>query len=605
MQPSRQQTSGEMPSFFTSAVPSYSARSRSLPIQGNGTGRRGSALASAMGLRRKSELDIVFDGGTEFVHSYSTYDEIKGHVDVKFDKDTAFDDLIITFEGRTSTYVEKISTAAPTTGRTTGRQTFLKVQQPIHEDDLPADGVFRANAAYSIPFTFVVPDRLLPLVCTHKVDNETLRTEHTQLPPSLGDPHVAGEGHALMDDLAPDMAKISYCVRARVVKWSAVGRPLELADKAERVRLVPARAEAPPLSIRETPFSDHVMRKEKSMRKGLFKLGKTGRLTAETSQPRSLRLPHPQKRQTGPISTMATVNLRFDPQTPEDEPPQLDSITTKLKAYTFFAATAYGHMPASGKHDNWSTLHGVYPEQVSLASRRVSAVSWLRHDPSEREMSFSSSELSRRPSSYSTSSTSSIPEPSGFYQEGSPFYTASVIVPVALPTASASNRPKVFVPTFHSCIVSRTYALDLNISFRTPGSNVSSSNLTLKTPIQISAEGGVPPAHLNESAAAIVAEIESQFGLYEAGQLGHHDLGVESPVYEETSSNPALAGTRHMSLADHLHTPPAAASLPLHYSGINATAPPDYHHISGFGAYGARDPPGGPRTQSVSLSLFA
>ncbi|KAK5328538.1 hypothetical protein LTR93_002323 [Exophiala xenobiotica] len=594
-----QTISGEMPSFLAStiSVPSYTARSRSLPVNTR-EGRKGSALANAIGLRRKNEIDIVLDG-PEFVHSYSTYDEISGHVEVKFEKDTSFDELAVTFEGQSCTYVERIATTAPTTGRTTGKHTFLKVQQPIAEHLLPQDNIFEANVTYSIPFTFVVPDRLLPFICSHKVDNDEIRKEHVQLPPSLGDPSISGDGHTLMDDLAPEMARIGYSIRARVTKWNATGKLLELADRSERIRIVPAREEAPPLPT-EDDLSDHVTRKEKSVKKGLFKIGKTGRLTAETTQPRSLRLPHPKRRQLEPVASMATVNLRFDPLTPQDIPPQLDSITSKLKVYTFFGAAPFKALPEIRKHDNWSTLHGVYPESIPLSARNLSTVSWTRHNPSDRGSFSTSSEISRRPSTYSTSSTSSIPEPSCTYQPDLPFYTATVLVPIALPSASGTNRSKIFVPTFYSCIISRTYSVELNVSFRSPGTNVASSHVVLKTPIQISAQGGVPPAGLHDSDATIVAEIEAQFGLYEAraaqGELGEFEVTGESPVYEETSPiEPLLGsgGTRHLSLVDRTAT--------MLHSGIgigssDTGAPPEYR-----AGYGAGNRPGGPRTQSVSL----
>ncbi len=591
MSPPRQTISSEMPSLLAS-VPAYT-RSRSLALPA--TQRRGSAIASAIGLRKKTELDIVLDGETDFVHSYSTYDEIKGHVDIRFGTETSFDDVNITFEGVSNTYVEKIATTAPTTGRTTGRHTFLKVQQPIDEDLLPESNTFEAGVTYTLPFTFVVPDRLLPFICSHKVDNDQIRREHTQLPPSLGDPSVSGEGHTLMDDLAPDMSKIIYGVRVRVTKWNAIGRLLEMADKAERVRIVPAREEAPPVNV-EDPESEHVMRKEKSVKKGLFKIGKVGRLTAETTQPRSLRLPHPQKRQIEPISTMATINLRFDPASSDDLPPALDSIVSKLKVYTFFGAAPYKAVPEARRHDNWSTLHGIYPESIPLSSRALSTVSWIRHDGIERINSFSS-ELSRRPSGFSMISNCSIPEPSCAYESGSVFYTASLPVPLALPTATGSTRPKVFVPTFHSCIISRTYSVELNISFRTPGSNVSSSHVTLKTPIQVSSEGGIPPIQIQETEAAISAEIEAQFGLYEQRQLEEAGLSLESPIYEENPSHQALiSGTRHMSLAE----PAPPAFSPMMQSGVDSSAPPEYR-AGRFNTSSVRDRLGGPRTQAVSF----
>lgn len=595
-----------MPPFLTTTIPSYSGRARSLPTVP--ATRRGSAIANAIGLRKRSEVDIVLDGEPDFIHSYSTFDEIKGHIEIKFEKDTSFHDLSITFEGVSLTYVEKIASTAPTTGRTTGKHTFLKVQQPINPDSLPEDGIFLGGTSYTLPFHFVVPERLLPFICTHKVDHEEMRKEHTQLPPSLGDPSVSGEGHVLMDDLAPDMSRIIYTIRARVTRFNAVGRLLELVDKTQRIRIVPAREEAPPLNVDELE-SDHVMRKEKNVKKGLFKISKTGRLVAETAQPKSLHLPHPSKRTSEPIATMATVNLRFDPASPEDVPPQLDSIVSKLKVYTFFGAAPYKAIPEVRKCDNWSSLHGIYPETISLSSRCLSTVSWVRHDGSERQSFSSSSELSRRPSAYSTSSTSSILEPSCAYQAGSPFYTAAILVPVALQNVSGSNRPKVLVPTFHSCIVSRTYALELNLSYRTPGASIAASHVVLKSPVQISAEGGERPVHGPESDEAILAEIEEQFGMYEARQLQEielqQELGLtlESPGYEEvvTSVTTPLLGTRHMSLAMPVERSRQVQSVSTQPIGAMQSAPPEYHVGSGFNTSSARDRLGGPRTTSVSL----
>lgn len=410
-----------------------------------------------------------------------------------------------------------------------------------------------------------------------------------------------------MDDLAPDMSKIIYSIRARATRWNAVGRLLELADKSQRIRVIPAREEAPPLNIDELE-SDHVMRKEKNVKKGLFKIGKTGRLVAETTQPKSLHLPHPSKRTGEPIATMATVNLRFDPASLEDVPPLLDSIVSKLKVYTFFGAAPYKAIPEVHQCDNWSSLHGVYPENISLSSRCLSTVTWERHDGSERQNSSSSSALSRRPSAYSTSSTSSVLEPSCAYQAGSPFYTATILVPVALQNASGNSRPKVLIPTFHSCIVSRTYSLELNLSYRTPGASIAASHVVLKSPVQISAEGGTPPAQEPESDQAILAEIEEQFGMYEARQLQEmdlqHELGLtlETPGYEEvvTSMTTPLLGTRHMSLAMPVESSRRTESVSTQPSAAMQSAPPDYHVGSGFNTSSARDRPGGPRTTSVS-----
>src|SRR5438309_1774954 len=91
--------------------------------------RRPSAFQSIVPptLRKKGDIDIILDpqvGAPGFVNCYSTHDAIKGQVVMSFERDTHFDDMMITFEGQTATYVEKIATTAPTTGRTTGKHVF-------------------------------------------------------------------------------------------------------------------------------------------------------------------------------------------------------------------------------------------------------------------------------------------------------------------------------------------------------------------------------------------------------------------------------------------------------------------------------------------------
>ena len=566
----------------SSTAPAYS-RTRSLPVNLLPSSRRQSTLASII-LRKKNEIDIILDGEAEYVHSYSTFDEIKGLVEIKFEADIELEELQITFEGQTLTYVEKIASTAPTTGRTTGRHTFLKLFQPVDTDKLPSDGLLRGGTTYSIPFTFVVPDRLLPYVCSHKVQDDSVRKDHIQLPPTLGDAATSGDGHILMDDLAPAMSRISYGIRARATTRLANGRLVELAEKMERIRVVPGRAEEPPKVIDEEQ-ADYVMRKEKSVRKGLFKIGKIGRLTAETTQPNSLRLPHPSKRTSEPVTTMTTINLRFDPLTLATQPPQLGSLVSKLRAYTFFGAAPYRMIPEVHKNDNWSNLHGIYPESVELSSRNLSTVSWTAHDPNSDPLSpaTTNSSTSRRPSTFSITSATFL-SPSKTHDPTLPFYTASILVPISLPshTTKGSSRPKTFVPSFHSCIVSRLYTLELHLSYHTPGSNVSSPSVTLKTPIQISSEGGTPPDGMVEDEEGIVAEIERQFGVYEREQLGESEFEVQSPVYEEEERTPV---SRRGTVA---------------YTGGgggDGGAPPEYNARGAYRVGG-----GGPRTMSVSIN---
>jgi hypothetical protein len=515
--------------------------------------RRPSAFLSFVspGLRRSGDIDIILDSQEEisgFINSYSTHDEIKGEVIVSFERDTHFDDITISFEGQTATYVEKMATTAPTTGRTTGKHVFLRLLQPIDPADLPQHNNAAAGTRYRFPFTFVVPERLLPHICVHPIEYPEVKEAHTQLPPSFGDPMLSDDGQTLMDDLAPDMSRIAYHVRVKIVKKTNSGKFVEIADKAIRVRIVPARQEAPPMDISHD-CKEYELRKEKDVRKGLFKLGKIGRLTAETAQPRSLRLPPPRTKSIVPVSTMATINLRFDPLTSSDQPPALESVASKLRAETFFGATPYRKFPTKENLNAWDTMKGSYINSVELSSRSISTVMWTRHenDSSPEYTAEEDSDLTRRPSVQSTTSTRStvIPEPSSSYA-GGPFYTAEVFVPICLP------KHKVYTPSFHSCIVSRSYTIEFTLSYHTPGTTVSNPSVLLKVPLHISSEGSAPGPEadaraLTESEIQAAAEREVDNDFFAAAGLDQ-----PSPEYTE---RPGLAslGMRHASVA----APPA------------------------------------------------
>jgi len=625
-------TSGSMPSLFASSA---SPRSQSLPEPPqhatNGSYvRRGSTTLEALtrGIWKKSEVEVVLDGKDEFVRTYSTFDQIKGHVQLNFAKDTLIGDLNIVFEGQSQTFIERIASASPTTGRTTGRHIFLRVQQPISSEWLPENMLAKANTTYIIPFTFVVPDRLLPYICTHQVEHDEVRKTHLRLPPSIGDPMLSGAGNVLMDDLSPEMAKICYSIKAKIGKVSpTTGRLLDIEERIARIRIVPVREEEPPLSIDEESKS-YVLRKEKNVRKGVFKLGKKlGRLTAEVTQPKSLMLPVLGSTSDFPVTTMAAVALRFDPATHQEQPPLMANLAAKLKIYTFYGAAPYKIMPELSRCETWSMVHSLYPETVTLSCRNIGSVTWTKHSPEDfkRMSSGGGDELQRRESNFSiessTSSTSSasIPRASSAYVSSLPFYTAKVLVPVSLPhTAAPEDRNQtttkspvdlvrnskriIFTPTFHSCIVSRTYALELSLSFHPAGTSGSSSNtftqssLILRTPIQISQEGATVAPTDTENALFDLS-LSQGTDDYDEAMARHLDqqLNFSNPFAREGG------GSRPETIPEYEEvqttSPPRPGELQRHASiAVTPTAqtgeqPPEYYspfRTPGAGAMGRR-----------------
>ncbi|KAL9609863.1 MAG: hypothetical protein Q9167_005407, partial [Letrouitia subvulpina] len=450
------------------------------------------------GNKTKPAMDITLTDGQQdaFIPSYTSLDEIKGQVTITTPIDTKFEHIFITFEGVAKTYVEKIATSSPTNGRTEAFQCFLRLVQPMGDTGLMETRVAEAGKTYTFPFNFVVPERLLPQACDHARDNDSVQEAHVQLPPSLGDPLTAGSGKALMDDMAPDMAVVSYAVKVRMTNGrGSTGKHTLLAETSKKVRVVPAVDEKPPLSVQAGAEDDYRLRKEKDIRKGMFK-GKIGRLVMESFQPPSLRLPSIKTSSPCPVTTMATVNLRFDPTSPSAQPPRLGTLSTKLKVATFFASVPMQEIPARSSPFHYSSNKGIYVETLPLSSRCVASAQWEKHSPSTR------STPTRRDSALSNLSTShpSTPDPSASYEKGQAYYTASIVVPITLPHSGTgagtgngnnnnNNNNKLFSPTFHSCLLSRVYALDLSLSCNTPQANVSAPTLHLKLPIQISTAG--------------------------------------------------------------------------------------------------------------------
>ena len=450
------------------------------------------------------EISLCDEQQDSFIPSYTTLDEIKGEISVSAPVDTTFDDVFITFEGATRTYVEKLATTSPTNGRTEAFQSFLRLVQPMCPDTFPEPRVLEAGKVYKFSFNFIVPERLLPQSCTHPKQSTFPEGGHLALPPSLGDPMVAIMGKSLMDDMSPDMGTIAYAVKCRITNGRGVtGKIRILTETSKKLRVIPAVPEAPPLSVEGGLKDDYKLRKEKTIKKGLFK-SKLGRLVMESVQPNSLRLPPVRSNSESSVTTMATVKVRFDPADETSQPPRLSNLQAKLKVATFFASVPMQDLPGKSSDFHFSSVKGIFVEAVNLSSRCLANQGWEKHNDSS-----ATATPIRRDSALSTISISAanIPSPSTAYK-GKIFYTAHIVVPISLPKGN-----KVFVPSFHSCLISRVYALDLFLSLVTPSASVSDPSIHLKLPIQISSEGNphARPTISAEEANAIAARDANDF----------------------------------------------------------------------------------------------
>lgn len=315
------------------------------------------------------------------------------------------------------------------------------------------------------------------------------------LPPSLGDPMLASNGKSLLDDLSPEMSQVSYTVRATVLRKSAAqaGSPKTLGAVAKKVRVAPAFSEEPPLNIfigMSEPASDesYCLRREKDVRRGLMR-GLLGKLTVAALQPRPIQLVPPACDSRDAIGTVATLHLRFDPAAESELPPRLDTVSSRLRVATFFSTHGWPDYPSNISSMTRASMgKDVYTETLALSSLHVASATWTKHVALSSSFYSSSLPSVGRPDSMlsinsllSTGSTTATISSTASASTAKSYYTASVVVPLTLPVSKA------FVPTFHSCLISRTYTLLLSVSYTTPNANLTTPSVLLKVPLQITA----------------------------------------------------------------------------------------------------------------------
>ena len=372
--------------------------------------------------------------------------------------------------GYAKTYVENVNATAAINAQTKAHHDFLKMRQPIDESTYPQPRIAEGGRTYKFPFTFVIPDKLLPAACSHKCDSEQIHQAHLQLPPTLGDPGATEDGQKVPDDLAPRMVRVSYGVRVKVIQHrDRDGKDVTLADKVRKLRLIPRVDEDPPVDFEH--HKELVPRKEERLRKGLFK-GRLGTVTLETTQPKSLRLAPPRSVVEHAPTTMTTLVLRFDPTSEHDAPPRLGMLTGKLKVSTFFGSHPMRDVPCR-ETAILDSKRGSFFETISLPSRSVESARWERHDASDEHF---------RRDSVTSISAHALPAPSSTYV-GKPFYTARVVVPITL------SKNKTLVPTFSTCLISRSYRLELELKVHTRSRSFSTYSMQLRVPLQVSSEG--------------------------------------------------------------------------------------------------------------------
>lgn len=404
---------------------------------------------------------------------YTSGSPLSGHVKLEVGRNLRFDQVQILFLGTSVTRMDGVRSPQTTS------HTFLKLEMPIPESSYPVPRMYEAGRTYDIPFNFVIPSHLTINACNHSVDSPAVHDSHLCLPPTVGSWHGK-------DDFSPDMAKVEYSVIARVLGEEAEnGRRPKVLESLHPVRVLPAHPELPPLDITSHDRL-YKMTKHKTLRKSLL-TSKLGKLTVSGKQPSAIMLsPDGNLAST----TNAQVDLVFEPAASLALPPTITGVSSKITAMTYYSMGAVNGFPNMGE---WVRAFGAdvraaYSSSTALAATHIDKLRWRRNIRTEaRRGSTWSTDTAATDGTDATSdgerasqgrdndrrrgSKDSTKEPSPIY------HTASLQVPIELPM-----HKKMFIPSFHSCILSRSYLLWITVSLSCGGTN---SSVVLGVPVQI------------------------------------------------------------------------------------------------------------------------
>jgi hypothetical protein len=106
--------------------------------------------ARKMARNCKPNMEIVLDNH-DVGKAYATFDVISGKVNITAPHNSRFDEIKITFEGTTKTYVENVNPQS-SKSKTTAKHNFLKLIMPIKDTDYPQPRVAEAGSTYTFPF---------------------------------------------------------------------------------------------------------------------------------------------------------------------------------------------------------------------------------------------------------------------------------------------------------------------------------------------------------------------------------------------------------------------------------------------------------------------
>lgn len=310
----------------------------------------------------------------------------------------------------------------------TATQTFLNMQQSLDKLPISKSSTLAVGTQYRIPFEFVVTAEIPHNVCRHPHRHEQVHWEHYQLPPSIGSRSKC----QIAKHLEAESFSILYSVCFRVLKNSRkTGIARTTAEWTQPVHIGSSRKERPPLFLPESS-KYYCLEKSKAVIGGWCR--RLGTLSINTAEPASILSHSP--------ATTATMNLQYDTGTGSPLP-DIQYIHSKLNVFTLCTLESWTDFPDLMDPSAYPWHHHCGTRMVPLQPHPLESVKWKLSPPDNYKPT-----------------------------NGLTRYTASISVPIILP-----GHPE-YLPTFFSCLVARTYSVQMSLWYSVEGQWAKASKIS-------------------------------------------------------------------------------------------------------------------------------
>ncbi|KAF5695133.1 hypothetical protein FGLOB1_14078 [Fusarium globosum] len=410
-------------------------------------------------------LEITIDGHYES-KVYTFGSTVSGLVTITAHNQLPFQSLQIDLRGITSTCGHAFQYGTPFK-----THVFMQLQMPIPTSALPVNQSFEQGQLYHVPFRFVIPEQLSSAACNHQ--NKAVRERHLQPPPSMG----AWD----RDDLAGGSANVDYMIRARLLLSKNKRGEEQYLDQSRSFKVIPALPKQPPLHVSpENP--EYCLSKSKTIRKGVVGT-KMGLVRVSATQPEPILLCLDGLN--SPMSRIP-IDLEYIPMSSSAPLPEIRVKSATIETFTNFWLGIDGYLPDHHQKPSnsvaptapWLTSHALVLTGKETARWQKDS-QHVSEKGSEKRFSEPLDVIQDCAEPHFTARSASCASHRDFGSSKSNSYKAFILQSFGLPTEKS-----LFLPTFYSCLISRTYRIRVSLAIGAYGNTIS-----LMVPLQVAVNG--------------------------------------------------------------------------------------------------------------------